>query len=73
VPAAGAPFDPAVHDAVSRHEDAAAAGPTVAEELQRGYTMHERLLRPALVKVAMPASGRGRPGGAEEAAREEEG
>lgn len=71
VPAAGAPFDPAVHDAVSRHEDDAAPVPTVSEELQRGYTIHERLLRPALVKVAMPASGRARPSDAEEAAQEE--
>lgn len=55
VPAAGAPFDPTLHDAVSRHEEPEVEAPTVSEELQRGYTMHERLLRPALVKVAMPA------------------
>jgi hypothetical protein len=27
----------------------------VAEELQRGYMIHDRLLRPAMVKVAVPA------------------
>lgn len=55
VPAAGEEFDPNLHDAVSRHEDPAAAVPTVSAELQRGYLLHDRLLRPALVKVAMPA------------------
>lgn len=56
VPAAGAPFDPAIHDAVSRHEDGSVEAPTVADELQRGYTLYDRLLRPALVTVAMPAA-----------------
>jgi molecular chaperone GrpE len=55
VPAKGAAFDPAVHEAVLRQEDPTVDRPTVAEELQRGYTMHERLLRPAMVKVAVPA------------------
>lgn len=55
VPAAGAPFDPAVHEAVSREEDPAVKAPTVVGELRRGYMMHERLLRPAMVKVAVPA------------------
>ncbi len=57
IAAKGAPFDPAVHDAVTRFEDPAATAPTVAEELQRGYQIFDRLLRPALVKVAMPAGG----------------
>ncbi|HLF57085.1 MAG TPA: nucleotide exchange factor GrpE, partial [Thermoanaerobaculia bacterium] len=35
--------------------------PTVIDELQRGYLHGERLLRPALVRVAMPVAG---PGGA---------
>jgi len=55
VPAAGAPFDPAVHEAVSREEDAEVKAPTVTGELRRGYMMHDRLLRPAMVKVAVPA------------------
>ena len=55
VSAAGAPFDPAVHEAVSREERADVAAPTVTEELQRGYLLHDRLLRPAMVKVAVPA------------------
>jgi molecular chaperone GrpE len=55
VPAAGVPFDPAVHEAVSREEDPNVKAPTVVAELRRGYMMHDRLLRPAMVKVAVPA------------------
>lgn len=55
VEAVGAPFDPNLHDAVSRHESTEHDEPTVADELQKGYRLHERLLRPALVTVAMPA------------------
>jgi molecular chaperone GrpE len=55
VQAMGAPFDPAVHEAVARVDDASVATPTVVDELQRGYTLHGKLLRPALVRVAMPA------------------
>jgi molecular chaperone GrpE len=55
ISAAGASFDPAVHEAVSREESAEVELPTVVAELQRGYFLHERLLRPARVKVAVPA------------------
>lgn len=55
VSAAGATFDPAVHEAVSREESSAVELPTVVAELQRGYFLHDRLLRPARVKVAVPA------------------
>ncbi len=55
VPALGEPFDPAVHEAVARVDDATVETPTVVDELQRGYTIHGKLLRPALVRVAMPA------------------
>jgi molecular chaperone GrpE len=54
IAALGAPFDPSQHDAVSRFEDPGVTAPTVADELQRGYALAERLLRPALVRVAMP-------------------
>jgi molecular chaperone GrpE len=64
VQAAGAPFDPALHEAVSREERPGIAAPTVVEELQRGYQLHDRLLRPAMVKVAVPAEG-GKPGDGE--------
>lgn len=57
--ALGKTFDPAVHEAVSREESAAVSAPTVVEELRRGYLMHDRLLRPAMVKVALPAEASG--------------
>lgn len=68
VDAEGQPFDPAVHDAVTRHEDPNVEVPTVSDELQSGYTMHERLLRPAIVRVAMPpeTADEQRPRGAKE-------
>ena len=48
----GQPFDPRQHEAISRVETADVAPGTVARELQRGYRIGERLLRPALVSVA---------------------
>ena len=54
VPAVGEPFDPALHEAVSRQEDPDAEEPRVVEQFQRGYRLHERLLRPARVVVAVP-------------------
>lgn len=52
VPALGRPFDPTVHEAVLREETAEALPGTVLEVFQKGYLLNERLLRPALVKVA---------------------
>ena len=55
--AEGQPFDPRSHEAISRVETADVAFGSVARELQRGYRIGERLLRPALVSVATaPAS-----------------
>ena len=54
IEAVGKDFDPSLHEAVTRDEDPGVDVPTVSEELQRGYKMHDRLLRPAVVKVAMP-------------------
>jgi molecular chaperone GrpE len=48
-------FDPSVHEAVSRVEDPRIEHATVIEEFQPGYLLHERLLRPAIVRVAVPA------------------
>ncbi len=50
-------FDPAVQQAVLTEESEAVAEPEVAEELQRGYLLNDRLLRPALVKVLVPKKG----------------
>ena len=57
VPALGQPFDPALHEAVVRFEDPGVDVPMVSEEFQRGYKYNGRLLRPAMVKVAVPVEG----------------
>ncbi|MEM7480818.1 MAG: nucleotide exchange factor GrpE [Acidobacteriota bacterium] len=57
VPAEGEPFDPSVHEAVSRREDPAVVEPVVVKEMQKGYRLHERLLRPSIVEVAVPIEG----------------
>jgi molecular chaperone GrpE len=48
----GAMFDPQVHEAVETVADPGAAAGTVLQEMQRGYLLRDRLIRPALVKVA---------------------
>jgi molecular chaperone GrpE len=50
--AAGQPFDPRVHEAISRVEHAQIPSGSVAAELQKGYRVGERLLRPAMVSVS---------------------
>lgn len=49
------PFDPTLHEAVQREEDPTVRTPTVVGELRRGYMLHDRLLRPTMVKVAVPS------------------
>jgi len=46
-------FDPNIHEAVVREEDPSVPSHTVVEVLQKGYFLHGRLLRPAMVKVAV--------------------
>jgi molecular chaperone GrpE len=55
IEAAGKPFDPSVHQAVMTGESADVAEPVVGEVFQKGYLLNDRLLRPALVKVIVPA------------------
>ncbi|HEX7808538.1 MAG TPA: nucleotide exchange factor GrpE [Thermoanaerobaculia bacterium] len=50
---ANVPFDPNIHEAVVREENESLPSHTVAAVLQKGYFLHDRLLRPALVKVAV--------------------
>ena len=50
---AGQPFDPHIHHAVEMVETDEAADHTVLDEYQRGYNFKGRLLRPAMVKVAV--------------------
>ena len=48
----GTDFDPNVHMAVMHEESPAHREGEVIGELQKGYMLHDRLLRPAMVKVA---------------------
>lgn len=57
VPSVGEAFDPAVHEAVAAEPIPGSPPNVVLEELQRGYSLRGRLLRPALVKVSLPAEG----------------
>ena len=50
----GRKFDPHLHQALMTEESEDVEEPEVAEELQKGYTLHNRLLRPAIVKVIVP-------------------
>ncbi|MGH9476053.1 MAG: nucleotide exchange factor GrpE [Terriglobales bacterium] len=52
VPAEGKPFDPHVHEALEMVESDQAPDGTVIEELQRGFRLRDRLVRPAVVRVA---------------------
>src|SRR5467141_4160979 len=53
----GQPFDPRVHEAVEMVDTTEVADHHVLDELQRGYKYKERLLRPAMVRVARNARG----------------
>jgi molecular chaperone GrpE len=50
----GDPFDPTRHEAVAHQTSTDVKEPTCVEVMRRGYTLGERLLRPALVAVADP-------------------
>ncbi len=52
LPAVGQPFDPNLHEAIQQIETAEQPAGTVVKELQRGYGMGGKLLRPAMVAVA---------------------
>lgn len=52
--ATGQMFDPNLHQAVMREENPVLLENEIIEELQRGYTFKDRLLRPSMVKVAVP-------------------
>jgi len=54
IEARGKNFDPAFHEAVMREETDDYPENTVISEFQKGYLIHDRLLRPAMVVVAMP-------------------
>lgn len=52
IPAKGRPFDPHLHEAIEMVDTDDVEDQQVIEELQRGYKLKERLLRPAMVRVA---------------------
>jgi molecular chaperone GrpE len=52
IPAVGEPFDPRLHEALGSVEREDIPDQHVAEEIRRGYRLRDRLLRPALVRVA---------------------
>lgn len=47
-------FDPYIHQAFMSEESDEVDEPRISEELQKGYKLHDRLLRPSLVKVTVP-------------------
>jgi molecular chaperone GrpE len=66
IEAVGKPFDPHEHQAVAQEETNHVPEGTVTSELQRGYRIRDRVLRPAMVAVAKnsnESAGNGGPGG----------
>jgi molecular chaperone GrpE len=64
-------FDPHVHQAVGTVEAPGHSDHEIVEELQKGYLFKERLLRPAIVRVAVatPHGGSGRGGRSDDASQ----
>ena len=50
----GERFDPVIHEAIGGDESDEVEYDTVTMELQRGYRLHDKVLRPALVRIAHP-------------------
>ena len=50
----GKAFDPNYHQAFATEESEEVESIEVIEEFQKGYILHDRLLRPSLVKVVVP-------------------
>jgi molecular chaperone GrpE len=48
----GEPFDPQLHQAVTILENSDVEPNTVIEVMQKGYTLHGRVIRPAMVVVS---------------------
>lgn len=57
IEAMGRPFDPALHEAMAQAPDDSVAPNTVIEELQRGYVLRDRLVRPSRVIVSRRSEG----------------
>ena len=52
----GTRFDPKLHEAIGHEESDEYPEDTVVQELRRGYRMRDRVVRPALVRVARPSA-----------------
>lgn len=52
VEAVGRPYDPEIHEALATYETDEHPDDTVTDEIEAGYTMHGRVVRPAKVRVA---------------------
>jgi molecular chaperone GrpE len=59
IPALGTRFDPKAHEAMQQVEDATHPPGTVIDVMEEGFTLHDRLLRPARVVVTKARSGVG--------------
>ena len=53
----GTPFDPNLHQAIQRIDSGDVTVDTVKDEFAKGYLLHGRLLRPAMVSVLIPSAG----------------
>lgn len=53
IEAVGAAFDPNLHEAVLNEQDADSPEGTILQELQRGYTLGTKTIRPSMVKVSI--------------------
>jgi molecular chaperone GrpE len=53
IPSVGQPFDPNVHQAVMQVESDEFESGTVVEELQKGYILKDKVIRPSMVKVSV--------------------
>ena len=58
IDATGKPFDPHLHQAIERVETADSPDRTVLGAFQRGYYLKGKLLRPSMVRVAVPPAAR---------------
>ena len=67
IEARGAPFDPSRHEAIMEVDDPDRVPGSIVDVMEEGYTIHDRLLRPAKVSVT-----RSRPASAEETAPPED-
>lgn len=57
IEALGQPFDPHLHQAVERLETSEVPEGTIVEELRSGYKVRDRVVRPAMVRVAVAPAG----------------